>query len=188
MTSINGTTNETNRIRGAADLLAIAGNYLQLKKCGLQYRGLCPFHQEKSPSFYLHPGKQLWHCHGCGAGGDVFSFIQQIEHCDFPKALQIVADYAGVPFEKRPLTREEGRHFAGQARYRELIEHFRLHFGVTEELAPRYFKWSCQADPGFREWLEDDLNYVHAITACIVSLLARAQQRDGDFPEQEKAA
>ena len=198
MNSVTETANEAKRIqqtdvlriRAAADIVSIISRYVPLKRSGqsVSYRGLCPFHQEKTPSFTVNPRKQFWHCFGCQAGGDVFHFVQRIEGCDFPRALAIVADLAGVPIDKRPPRQEQRNVRRDEARWRELCEHFRLRFGVTAELAPRYLKWSCQADPGFRQWLEEDMEHVHVLCAFAVSLLAKAQQRDGDFPNREEAA
>jgi DNA primase len=71
-----------------------------------------PFHREKTASFYVHPGKQVYHCHGCSASGDVFRFIQLIEGVDFKRARTMLAERAGVSTSEQPLTREQKRDFA----------------------------------------------------------------------------
>ena len=98
----------------------------------------------------------------------------RIEGCDFRRALQIVADHAGVRIDNRPLTREQKQHYAQQSGHRELLEHFRLRFGCSEERAGWLFQWSCEADPTLRAWLEDDLAHVHAMTGIVVAILAKA--------------
>jgi DNA primase len=75
---------------------------LRLQKAGRDLKGLCPFHQEKTPSLYVSPEKQLWHCYGCQKGGDHFTFIQDIEHVDFRGALRLLAEKTGVVLEESP--------------------------------------------------------------------------------------
>jgi len=83
-------------VRAAADIVKVVGEYVQLRKAGANMMGLCPFHQEKTPSFAVHPGKQIFHCFGCGAGGDVFKFIMLIENVTFPEALERLAEKVGI--------------------------------------------------------------------------------------------
>lgn len=83
-------------IRAATDIVKLVGDYVKLRKSGSNYVGLCPFHQEKTPSFAVHPLKQIFHCFGCGAGGDVFKFVMLIENVTFPEALERLAEKAGV--------------------------------------------------------------------------------------------
>ncbi|HET7099527.1 MAG TPA: DNA primase, partial [Terriglobia bacterium] len=83
-------------VRAAADIVKIVGDYVQLRKAGANMMGLCPFHQEKTPSFAVHPGKQIFHCFGCGVGGDVFKFIMLVDNLTFPEALERLADKVGV--------------------------------------------------------------------------------------------
>lgn len=88
--------NQVEDVRAAADIVKIVGDYVQLRKAGANMMGLCPFHQEKTPSFAVHPAKQIFHCFGCGVGGDVFKFIMQVENLSFPEALERLADKVGV--------------------------------------------------------------------------------------------
>jgi DNA primase len=83
-------------IQAKVDLLAYVSQFVTLKKQGREYRGLCPFHSEKTPSFYLNADKQVWHCHGCGAGGDLIKFVERYENVDFLIALRMLAARAGV--------------------------------------------------------------------------------------------
>src|SRR5579863_469299 len=83
-------------IQAKVDLLAYVSQYVTLKKQGREYAGLCPFHSEKTPSFNLNAEKQVWHCHGCGLGGDLIKFAERYENVDFSTALRMLAQRAGV--------------------------------------------------------------------------------------------
>lgn len=87
------------RIRNSIDIVEVLSDYLPLKKSGQNYKGLCPFHSEKTPSFIVSPSKQLYHCFGCGAGGDVFNFLVQYENLSFPETVRILAKKAGIKIE-----------------------------------------------------------------------------------------
>src|SRR3712207_9242633 len=89
-------------VRERTDIVELVGSYIQLKRTGRSYKGLCPFHQEKTPSFVVFPDSQNFHCFGCGKGGDAFTFYQQIEHVDFREALQELARRAGVQLADAP--------------------------------------------------------------------------------------
>ena len=83
-------------IRSSNDIVDIISQYVVLKRSGRNYFGLCPFHKEKSPSFSVSPDKQIFHCFGCGSGGNVFHFISKIENVNFIESLQILSDRAGI--------------------------------------------------------------------------------------------
>jgi DNA primase len=83
-------------IKTRLSIVDVVSQYVQLKKLGRNYKGLCPFHSEKTPSFVVSEEKQICHCFGCNKGGDIFTFIQEVEGVDFPEALSILADRAGV--------------------------------------------------------------------------------------------
>ncbi len=83
-------------IRSANDIVDVISQYVTLKRSGRNFFGLCPFHNEKSPSFSVSPDKQIFHCFGCGVGGNVFHFISKIENIGFKEALEILADRAGI--------------------------------------------------------------------------------------------
>ena len=88
-------------LKQQADIVRIVGEYVKLKKAGAQnYSGLCPFHNEKTPSFSVHATRQFYHCFGCGASGDVFSFVQKIENITFPEAVRAVAQKLGIALPK----------------------------------------------------------------------------------------
>ena len=88
-------------VKQQADIVRIVGDYVKLKKAGAQnYSGLCPFHNEKSPSFSVHATRQFYHCFGCGVSGDVFSFVQKVENITFPEAVRTVAQKLGIALPK----------------------------------------------------------------------------------------
>jgi DNA primase len=88
-------------VKQQADIVRIVGEYVKLRKAGAQnHSGLCPFHQEKTASFSVHAGNQFFHCFGCNAGGDVFTFVQKIENITFPEAVRMVAEKLGIPMPK----------------------------------------------------------------------------------------
>jgi DNA primase len=101
------------RVKQQADIVRVIGEYVQLKKAGQNFRGLCPFHSEKSPSFNVHPTRQIYHCFGCNVGGDVFKFVMEMEKCAFPEAIRIVAEKCGIaipqPRERSPEERRENQ-------------------------------------------------------------------------------
>jgi DNA primase len=91
---------QTEAIKERLDIADVVGEYVPLKPAGQYLKGLCPFHQEKTPSFTVSRNRGTWHCFGCNSGGDVFSFIQQIEGLDFPATLKMLAERAGVELPK----------------------------------------------------------------------------------------
>ena len=101
------------RVKQQADIVRVIGEYVRLKKSGQNFTGLCPFHQEKTPSFAVHPVKQIYHCFGCGVGGDVFKFVMEMEKSTFPEAIRTVAEKCGIaipkPRERSPEERHENQ-------------------------------------------------------------------------------
>ena len=85
------------QVAAASDIVEVVTSYFPLKRAGTEFRALCPFHQEKTPSFYVSPSKQSYYCFGCGAGGSVFQFLMQIENVDFPEAVRRLARRSGIP-------------------------------------------------------------------------------------------
>jgi DNA primase len=95
-------------VKQQADIVKVIEGYIRLRKAGAQnYQGLCPFHKEKSPSFSVHAMRQFYHCFGCQASGDVFSFVEKIENVTFPEAVRIVAGKCGIPLPKREFSSPE---------------------------------------------------------------------------------
>lgn len=89
-------------IRRRVDLVELAGSHVALKKAGRHYKGLCPFHQEKTPSFHIDRERGLWHCFGCGLGGDIYDFVMRISSQSFAEAVETLAKRAGVRLERSP--------------------------------------------------------------------------------------
>jgi DNA primase len=101
------------RVKQQADIVRVVGEYVRLKKSGQNFSGLCPFHSEKTPSFAVHPVKQIYHCFGCGVGGDVFKFVMEMEKISFPEAIRAVAEKCGIAVpearERSPEQRRENQ-------------------------------------------------------------------------------
>jgi DNA primase catalytic core len=99
---------DVERVREAIDIVDLIGGYIQLRKAGKNFKALCPFHQEKTPSFYVFPETQSFYCFGCGASGDAISFLMRIEQLDFRDALERLAERAGITLSPpRPEERAE---------------------------------------------------------------------------------
>lgn len=115
-------------IKGKLGIVELVGQYVQLKKAGRNFKGLCPFHSEKTPSFVVSPEKQICHCFGCNKGGDIFTFVQELEGLTFVEAMQFLGDKVGVKVEKSQ--------FKGSAKKKtEKDEFFKAH-----ELACMFFE------------------------------------------------
>ncbi|MEW5992260.1 MAG: DNA primase [Chloroflexota bacterium] len=104
-------------VKSRLNILDVIGESVQLKKAGTTYKGLCPFHGEKTPSFTVTPARESWKCFGCGLGGDIFSFVMQRDSVPFPEALRQLANKAGVEIDER--TKREDAH---RARLRDILE------------------------------------------------------------------
>jgi len=88
------------RVREAIDIVAVVGEKVALRRAGRAWKGLCPFHSERTPSFTVNPDRQMWHCFGCGKGGDVFAWVIETEKVPFPEALRMLAERAGIELPK----------------------------------------------------------------------------------------
>jgi DNA primase len=98
------------QIAAANDIVEVIGSYFPLKRAGANFKALCPFHQEKTPSFHVSPQRQTFHCFGCGVGGSVFRFVMEYEHTDFPSAVRKLAARAGIPIiEERGASEDRER-------------------------------------------------------------------------------
>ena len=98
-------------IAAANDIVEVIGSYFPLKRAGVTFKALCPFHQEKSPSFTVNPQRQIFKCFGCGAGGGVFKFVELYENLSFPEAIKKLADRAGIKLIEEEPTEEENRKY-----------------------------------------------------------------------------
>ncbi len=95
-------------VKSRADIVDVISSYLPLTRAGSNYKALCPFHREKTPSFFVSPHKQIYHCFGCGKGGNVFSFIMEYEKVSFPEAVEIVARRYNIPIPQQKRSRDKG--------------------------------------------------------------------------------
>ncbi len=96
-------------IRGRIDMVELVGQWVRLKRAGQNYTGLCPFHSEKTPSFTVNPRRGIYHCFGCGAGGDAFSFLMRQDRLGFPEAVRLLADRAGVALPAERPAESDGK-------------------------------------------------------------------------------
>ena len=94
-------------VRMHSDVVEVIGGYVQLKRRGNNYVGLCPFHNEKTPSFSVSASKQMFYCFGCGAGGNVFTFLTKYENLNFAEAVELLADRAGLRLPQQEMTAEQ---------------------------------------------------------------------------------
>ena len=124
-------------VRMKNDIVDVISGYVKLQKKGANYFGLCPFHNEKSPSFSVSPGKQMYYCFGCGAGGNVLTFVMEYENYTFQEALSHLADRAGVNLPKMEYSKEA----------REQAEH-RARLLEVNKLAANYFYYQLKAPQG----------------------------------------
>ena len=124
-------------VRMKNDIVDVVSGYVKIQKKGSSYFGLCPFHNEKSPSFSVSPGKQMYYCFGCGAGGNVFSFVMQYENFTFPEAVKMLAERAGVNLPEVEYTEEVRRKEDRRSRLLEI-----------NKLAATYFFYQLRSERG----------------------------------------
>ena len=91
---------DVDKIKNKIDVADLIGGYIPIKRAGRNFKAVCPFHNEKSPSFVISPERQIWHCFGCNKGGDIFTFIEEYERMDFPESLKLLADKANIKLTK----------------------------------------------------------------------------------------
>src|SRR5277367_4159119 len=126
------------RVKQQADIVRVIGEHVRLKKAGQNFMGLCPFHNEKSPSFAVHPKKQIYHCFGCGVGGDVFKFVMEMEKVEFLDAVRVVAEKCGIAVPQRKPRSPEERREESQKKillelHRDAAEFFQRQLKATPE-------------------------------------------------------
>ena len=124
-------------IRSRNDIVDVISGYVRLQKKGSTYFGLCPFHNEKTPSFSVSPGKQMYYCFGCGAGGNVITFIMQYENYTFQEALELLAQRVGIELPKKEMTAEQRKAADRRARILEV-----------NKLAAKYFYMLLRSEQG----------------------------------------
>lgn len=134
------------QVRNETDIVQLISSYLPLKQKGSSFFGLCPFHHEHTPSFSVSPDKQLYYCFGCGAAGNVFSFLMQMEHCEFAEALQILAERANITLPAQEQTKEERE-----------AESFKERLYLLHKVAGRFYYDVLQSEEGLaaRKYLEE---------------------------------
>ena len=128
------------------DIVSVIGEYVPLKRRGSNYQGLCPFHNEKTPSFSVSPAKQIFHCFGCGKGGNVFRFIMEIEGVSFLEAVEKLAKRANVKLPEKELT----------AAQREKLEQRKRYLQINNYVARYYHKVLLETSAGqpYRDYLK----------------------------------
>lgn len=176
------------RLRERIDIVDVVGGYVSLRRAGSNYKGLCPFHREKTPSFTVSQTKQMFHCFGCQTGGDVFRFVQLVEHVDWKDAVRILAERYGVPFPER------GRGGRGDSR-----DHKKILYDINE-LATQHFARHLASALSSKRHPATAYFARRAMTPQIIEQfrlglasegwtdLLEAAQRSGYSPEQVQAA
>ena len=124
-------------VRMKNDIVDVVSQYVKLNKRGSTYFGLCPFHNEKTPSFSVTPAKQMYYCFGCGAGGNVFNFVREYENYTFGEALKHLADRAGVRLQKKEYSGEAKKKAERRAALLEI-----------NKLAAGYFYYQLRRESG----------------------------------------
>lgn len=146
---------DTELIKQKLDVVDLVGEYVQLKPAGINHKGLCPFHQEKSPSFMVNRDRQSWHCFGCSKGGDVFSFVQEIEGMDFVEALKLLANKAGVQltntFEDKAKSSQKNRIKEINAKAASFYHHVLTKMDAAKD-AREYLAKRGLTEDTIREW------------------------------------
>ena len=156
-------------VRSRNDIVDVIGGYVRLQKKGSSYFGLCPFHNEKTGSFSVTPSKQMFYCFGCGAGGNVFTFLMKYENYTFGEAMQTLADRVGIELPKQELSEAQKREADERSRLLEINKEAAKYFyallrNPRGERAYEYFKNRQLSDEtmqkfglGYSDQYSDDL-------------------------------
>ena len=157
-------------VRARNDIVDVIGTYVGLRQRGSSYTACCPFHHEKTPSFHVSRDKQMYHCFGCGAGGNVFTFIMEYENYSFPEAVKYLAERAGIQLPEREMSENEKRSENKKVQLREVNKsaaayfHYLLTKSKRGALAYKYFKERGLTDEtitkfalGYSDIYSDDL-------------------------------
>lgn len=144
-------------VRSRADIVDIVGQYVALKKSGSAYKGLCPFHGEKTPSFSVNPRLQIFHCFGCGKGGDSIRFIMEYENLTFPEALRKLAEHVGVKLPEQKMDAMQAKNHDIKVRLLEInkaaaIFYCNLLRSPKGKLGLNYLKGRALSDDTLRSW------------------------------------
>ena len=171
------------KIMDATNIVDVVGEFVTLRKAGVNYKGLCPFHDDKTPSFMVSPSKQICHCFACGEGGNAVNFLMKHEQITYPEALRWLAKKYNIEIEERELTDEEKQ----QQSDRESMF-------IVNEWAMNYFKEILKTDPdgiaigkqyfrsrGIRDDIIEKFNLGYALQKR--DALALAAQKAGYQPE-----
>ncbi|MCK5357188.1 MAG: hypothetical protein KAJ48_02235, partial [Elusimicrobiales bacterium] len=143
----------SDEIKQKLDIVDVIREYIPIKPAGMNFRANCPFHREKTPSFMVSPDKQIWHCFGCQKGGDIFSFVQEIEGIDFVEALRLLAPKAGVT-----LRRQDPKLTSQRNRILDILEmsrkyfHYNLLNSPAAAKAREYLKERGLIEETIEEW------------------------------------
>ena len=124
-------------VRSRNDIVSVISEYVKLQRKGSSYFGLCPFHNEKSPSFSVSPDKQMYYYFGCGAGGNVFTFIQEYENYSFPEAMKFLAERAGITLPEKEYSQEERR-----------AQDLRTRILNVNKMAAKYYYYQLRTENG----------------------------------------
>lgn len=142
--------NTVQEIKERLGIVELVSSYLKLQKAGSNFRGICPFHNEKTPSFFVSPERNSYYCFGCGAKGDIFSFVQQFENLDFVGALKMLAEKAGVEIKHDDFTKKEEKN-----RFYDLLEETTIFFEnnlKVEEAPVNYLKSRGLSEETIKNW------------------------------------
>jgi DNA primase len=163
-------------IRRRTDIVSLVGEYVALRKAGRNYIGLCPFHQEKTPSFNVSPDKQIFYCYGCSEGGDAFSFLMKLSHLTFPEALRQLAGKVGVVIPERIMSPEEKDRYT-------LGEQIRRVNGLAAEYFVRMLE--SPTGKGARDYLQKRGIEAEAIATFRIGLAPEGWQNLLDFLDKK---